>query len=190
MDDAASEASSSGLPPPLIRASDYDALVCSACVRQIQALRKIAGTSGALMVVRSTSSPTDPWIVIGKDEAKGTVPVDIDSKDGKVANGVLHEPAAGEKRERSLSVTEDHQAKRARVSPETESASPCLAPSQDPRVRKLLDRLDSSALKVEDAKSESDRYYGAGDVFLTEGWRERWCRCESVRDHVRLAYLH
>ncbi|RPD65493.1 hypothetical protein L226DRAFT_479852 [Lentinus tigrinus ALCF2SS1-7] len=180
VDDGASEASSSGLPPPLIRASDYDALVCSACVRQIDALRKIAGTPGALMVVRPTDSPAEPWSIIGKDEVKESVSVDIEPTDGNATNEVTQQPAAGEKRERSWSVTEEHQAKKARVFPDVEFDPPCLAPVQDPRVRELLECLDLPSQKVEDVDATKvDRYHGAGDVFLTEGWRDRWCRCKA-----------
>ncbi|RDX54503.1 hypothetical protein OH76DRAFT_1373248 [Lentinus brumalis] len=183
LDDGASDASSSGLPPPLINASDYDALVCSACVRQIDALRKVAGTPGALMVVRSADSPAERWIIIGKDEAKEMAPVEVDPQDGIKTNEALPQAAAGDKRERSSSISEEHQAKRVRVSPGAESITPCLAPAQDPGVRKLLDSLDTASREDADANVEegnhAERYYGAGDVFLTEGWRARWCRCKS-----------
>lgn len=99
VDDGASDASSSGLPPPLISADDYDVLVCSACVRRIDALRRVAGTHDALMVVRSSRSEAEPWTIIGKDPANETAPVDADTADVK-ENEDTQVPAAGEKRER------------------------------------------------------------------------------------------
>lgn len=136
------------------------------------------------MVVRSADSPTEPWVIIGKDGAKETAPVEVDVKSENATSEAPSHAAAGEKRERSSSVSEEHQAKRVRVSPEAESTPPCLVPAQDPRARKLLDGLDTPSPKDADAKVEegtdADRYYGAGDVFLTEGWRARWCRCKSV----------
>jgi E3 ubiquitin-protein ligase UBR7 len=39
----------------------------------------------------------------------------------------------------------------------------CLAPPANPVAEKIF----------------QDASLGAGDVFLTEGWRERWCRCDS-----------
>ncbi|OSD08025.1 hypothetical protein PYCCODRAFT_1381299 [Trametes coccinea BRFM310] len=178
-DDGASDASSSGLPPPLICADDYDALICGGCVRKIHALRRVAGTPGALMVVRG--SVDRPWQIIGKDELSETSTVDIETKAEKPAKDAPEATAAGEKRERSPTEGEEPQAKKARVSPEAESESPCLAPRQDPRVARLLSELDHNAdVSGEEAGGAegAERYLGAGDVFLTEGWRDRWCRCK------------
>ncbi|KAI0764952.1 hypothetical protein C8Q74DRAFT_1450087 [Fomes fomentarius] len=172
VDDGASDASSSGLPPPLISADDYDVLVCSACVRKIDALRRVAGTHGALMVVRSSSSDTEPWTIIGKDAAKEIAPVNVETADVK-GNEDPQVPAAGEKRERSGSVVEGPQAKRPRVS------EACLTPPQDQGVKKLLDILDAPSTDEAVKEEDTDRCYGAGDVFLTEGWRDRWCRCNN-----------
>ncbi|KAI0635177.1 hypothetical protein C8Q77DRAFT_1053681 [Trametes polyzona] len=182
-DDGASDASSSGLPPPLVRADDYDALICSSCVRRIDAVRRVAGTPGALMVVRSTED--EPWSIIGKEEPKEVAQVDIEGRDEKPAPDTPSSPAVGEKRERSPAKEQEPEAKRARVSPEPSSASPsspCLAPPQDPRVSGLLTKLDGNSPAEdagEPAVNGSDRYLGAGDVFLTEGWRDRWCRCKN-----------
>ncbi|KAI0371960.1 hypothetical protein BV20DRAFT_1065429 [Pilatotrama ljubarskyi] len=180
-DDGASDASSSGLPPPLIRADDYDALVCSGCVRKIDAIRRVAGTPGTLMIVRS--SRDEPWRIIGKDEGKETTQVDIESKGQSGAEDVSDGPApSGGKRERSLSAGEEPLTKRARMSPEAESPSPCLAPPQDPRVVQMLAKLDNcSAADIASLSEDEtrDTYMGAGDVFLTEGWRDRWCRCKK-----------
>ncbi|KAH9896876.1 hypothetical protein C8Q73DRAFT_641835 [Cubamyces lactineus] len=182
-DDGASDASSSGLPPPLICADDYDALVCSECVRKIDALRRIAGTPGALMAVRTCED--ESWRVIGKDEPKEVNTIDVVGAGDRSENDTRATPEScvtGGKRERSPVGGQEPEAKRARVSPEVGLLSECLAPKQDPRITKLLSRLDSGVLSNEDANGDlqkPERYLGAGDVFLAEGWRDRWCRCRD-----------
>ena len=183
MDDGASDASSSGLPPPLISADDYDALMCSACVRKISAARRIAGTPGVLMVVRSSAD--EPWCVIGRSESgENAPPVDVVAEEAKTENGASDSAATGEKRGRSASVAEGPDAKRVRVSPEGDEkgVALCLAPRANSQVQHLLDRLDAS--KSQDTTLDGDKtspvYLGAGDVFFTEGWRNRWCSCMRV----------
>ena len=133
------------------------------------------------MVVRSSEG--EPWRVIGVEETD-IARVDIESKD-LGANGRVEEiPSTGIKRERESSVGAEPSAKRARVSPDAEPA-PCLAPSQDLRVKTLLSVLDNSlnrdpARKEEKSLEQPGEFLGAGDVFLTEGWRDRWCRCKNV----------
>ncbi|KAI0777688.1 hypothetical protein BD413DRAFT_186809 [Trametes elegans] len=177
-DDGASDASSSGLPAPLIRADEYDTLICSACVRQIYAVRRVAGTPGSLMVVRASEG--EAWRVIGTEEPKNTGSVDIEGKEDEGAHDASEPSGAGGKRERSPTEGQEPQAKRARVSPDGEASPPCLAPPQDPRVARLLSYLDSAT--AHDGAKESrerDEYLGAGDTFLTDGWRDRWCRCQK-----------
>ncbi|KAL1944010.1 hypothetical protein VTO73DRAFT_3828 [Trametes versicolor] len=185
-DDGASDASSSGLPPPLIRADDYDVLVCGACVRGIDALRRLAGTPGAMMVVRS--SETEPWQVVGQEDTREAASVDIESKDEKPTEDVSNVPAAGEKRERSPTKEGEPQAKRARVSAEAETPPPCLAPPQDPRISRLLSDSQPNTSN-DDAPASlpgcAEEYMGCGDVFLTEGWRDRWCHCKSCHPSLQ-----
>ncbi|TCD69313.1 hypothetical protein EIP91_008069 [Steccherinum ochraceum] len=163
-DDAASDASSSGLPPPLIPGTSYDAFVCSSCVQRISVLHKFAGTPGVLMVVRDT--PSSPWKVIGADELSGdkeNVDVAVNGDSGAVA---------GQKRPRSQSEGDGVQAKRPREEAETSEVKTqqiCLAPSPNTMVKEILSSLGSSQQSP----------LGAGDVFLTEGFRERWCRCSE-----------
>ncbi|KAL6303793.1 hypothetical protein BKA93DRAFT_325400 [Sparassis latifolia] len=169
-DDAASEASSSGLPPPLISASDYDSFVCGACVRKIDTLRRYAGTSKVLMVVRD--SPSDKWRIIG-DEDAGSSTVEVD----------IAEPgsSAGEKRAHSPTKPDAPDAKRARLSPVALSSQPCLAPAMNPRAQELLSSQESR----DDEGLQAFSPLGCGDVFLTEGWRERWCRCGACLPSLR-----
>lgn len=177
IDDAQSEASFSGLPPPLIAGSSYDALVCGACVTKIDTLRRYAGTPGVLMVVRDT--PADAWRVIGHSEDSND-PVDIGARPAEEETAV-----AGEKRLRVASPERDQQTKRPRPSSpppvklENDSAngdvplqSPCLAPEPNAKAQSVLSAMQAGASDTESL--------GAGDIFLTEGWRDRWCRCTSV----------
>ncbi|KAH9828517.1 uncharacterized protein C8Q71DRAFT_719259, partial [Rhodofomes roseus] len=159
-EDDASDASDD-LPLALITADDYDSFVCGACVRGIPTLRQYAGTPGALMVVRD--APGQPWKIIGREESTdGTATVEV------TEGTETEEPDVGEKRARSADEEEVPSAKRPRVSTEPSASPPCLAPPENPVAQKTLDCSSSGDL-------------GAGDVFLTEGWRERWCKCESVR---------
>ena len=158
----------------------------SDCIRKVGALRKIAGTPGALMVVRS--SENEPWRVIGIQGAD-SARVDLEGKDANGSGAGKDEDVLGTgvKRERESSIGAEPSAKRARVSPDAESA-PCLAPPQDPRVKALLyalgDPLNGDVVekggKEGGSLEQVEKYLGAGDIFLTEGWRNRWCRCRNV----------
>lgn len=176
-DDALSEATSSGLPPPLITASSYDAFVCSGCVRRIDTLRRYAGTPGVLMVVRDT--PQEPWRVIGQTSSQNDI-VDIETKAEASDAAII-----GEKRPHPDAADDAQPTKRARQDPAEHGEpngkdangavlfSPCLAPEADPKVQAVLSALDGP--QSSDAES-----LGAGDIFLTQSWRDRWCRCKNV----------
>lgn len=162
-DDNISETSSSGLPPPLIQGTEYESFVCGSCVSGIHTLKQYAGTPGVMMVIRDAAST--PWKIIGEISAtQGDNPVVI--SDEAVAT------SAGIKRPRSPSATtatDSPEAKRARASPGLASSSAlCLVPS--PNV---------TAASIFASRAENDVSLGAGDLFLTEGWRGRWCHCES-----------
>ena len=160
---------SSERPPALLTADNYDTLICGACVRAIPTLRRYAGTPGVLMVVRDALE--QPWKVVGKEDdtnvdasvevAEGATPLEVDSD-------------VGGKRGRSHEDAEAPTAKRPRVSTEPSASQLCLAPSESPAAQRLLSSTPENA-------TTSVPSLGLGDVFLTEGWRERWCRCQSVR---------
>lgn len=151
----------------------YDVLVCSACVAKIDTLRRYAGTPGVLMVARDT--PQDGWKLIGRPEDQSQH-VDIGANFRPVDNATT-----GDKRPPSPSAEDTQQAKRlrtaideARTSPLLSSRpQPCLAPEPNPKAQDILSA----------ARSEAPRGFvellGAGDIFLTHGWRDRWCRCSS-----------
>lgn len=128
----------------MIRASDYDCLVCAECVRKIPTLRRYAGTTGCLMATRE--SPSHPWTVLGASEPP---------TDSVVA--VADDTPAQVPSKRALSPSDERESKKPRVV--------CLAPAVNPIAQQILN--------LEPGSSE----LGAGDVFLTEDFRERWCRC-------------
>ncbi|KAJ7489336.1 hypothetical protein FB451DRAFT_687122 [Mycena latifolia] len=156
-DDAASNASSSGLPPPLISSEDYDAFVCRACVLAIPALRRLVGTPGAITVVRDDVA--SPWTRLGDESPKEDAPVAIANADASTGDKRAPSPPADEPAP-----------KRARTaSSSSTSAKPCLAPPVEPRAHAAYAT----------AELDWDATLCTGDVFLTENFRERWCRCDS-----------
>ena len=160
-DDAASEASSSGLPPPLIQGSEYESFVCGSCVSGIHTLKRYAGTPGILMVVRDDQSID--WKIIG-DTSTPHGDSQVEVSDPTVTMN------AGTKRPRSPSATADTnspESKRVRAS--SGSTAPCLGPSPS-----------MIASRIFTSRAANDVSLGAGDIFLTEGWRDRWCHCGSV----------
>ncbi|KAF5366569.1 hypothetical protein D9758_008982 [Tetrapyrgos nigripes] len=153
-DDAQSTTSSSGLPPPLIGPSDYDSFVCTECVSKSPILRRWAGTPGCLMVIRD--SPSSPWRVLcGDPEDK---------------NETL-EVVAGTKRPSSPSLPEETDLERPRLSPSASASIQCLAPPPNPIAQRIL----SDGNPVMDP----DTSLGFCDIFLTEGFRNRWCHCDT-----------
>ncbi|KAF7377599.1 UBR-type domain-containing protein [Mycena sanguinolenta] len=161
-DDAASNASSSGLPPPLITPEDYDAFVCRACVLTIPTLRRLVGTPGAITVVRA--DPNAPWTRLGDEPLPDAPVVVADSEEASVS--------AGEKRPATAQDTPaaEPAAKRARTeSSGSTSTKPCLAPPIEPLAQ----------VAYTSTELDWDVALCTGDVFLTENFRERWCRCDS-----------
>lgn len=164
-DDDNTSTSTSDLPPALLPGSRYDTFICGSCAASNATLKRYAGTPGVLMVTRDEP---DGWKVIGEDGACEEQEVDIDTKPEASTN-------AGVKRARSLSPSkptfEKPDAKRLRASPSSNSAPrPCLAPSRNPIAPQIYASL-----------TNGDASLGAGDIFLTDGWRNRWCQCNSVR---------
>jgi len=161
-DDGASDASSSGLPPPLITADQYEALVCRCCVSKIPILWNYAGTTDALVVVRKSNE--DPWTVVGV------------ASDTDVETDI--EPGA--KRSRAASEDGVPASKRMRLDGENiendgppSSVSPCLAPKSGEEIQSLMQRVE-----------KEDYELFAGDLFLTDGFRDRWCKCSSCSESL------
>jgi hypothetical protein len=113
-----------------------------------------------MMVVRN--DPSAPWRIIGDHPVENVV--DVSDETGATS--------AGTKRPRSSSTTDINppEAKRARASPAPATLSaPCLAPSPNITADAIFTSREKNGVAL-----------GAGDIFLTEGWRDRWCHCSSV----------
>ncbi|PPR07868.1 hypothetical protein CVT24_005605 [Panaeolus cyanescens] len=160
-DDAASETSSYGLPPPLISGEEYECFICGSCVSQSAVLRRWAGTCGTLMVIRD--SPADPWRRLNG--------IDVDDQHPIEVNDTQDTSKAGMKRPLSPSAIDEPDAKRVKPSHEADmDFTTCLAPPQHQAAQRVLSALD---------KKGCAPFLGSGDLFLKSGFRERWCRCKS-----------
>ena len=111
-------------------------------------------------------SNKDDWTVIG-----GTFDMCAD---------VEIEVEAGAKRSRSASedgepVTKRMKLDEANAENETSpSASSCLAPNPIQEIQSLIESVE---------KGDYEQF--AGDLFLTDDFRDRWCKCPSVRPAIR-----
>ena len=163
----------------LIPSSDYDAFICGECLVQSPMLLKWAGSVGARMVIR-TSSSGDWFVYAGgpvqpnaeEAEAKEEIAIGSTSEDAKVTVGGKRtfDQVEGDIQPRS---TEEPPAKKSRL-----EAPVCCAPKPDPPIQALLDKIKAA----KGPYMEGDGYQGSGDIFFTPGWRDMWCRCRDVRE--------
>lgn len=198
--DSFSDVSSSGLPPPLITAEDYDALVCRKCVLQIPILQAWAGTPGVIMVIRD--DPESSWKVIGVlqegdlvvdvgPEAEEKIPAHPEASDSDHAHTLATtqslsgdtspsqpdpDTIQGKKRSfiNSSPSSDGPSVKRSRTSETSVDTSQraCLAPAVDPFAQAIFSQSGVQTL-------------GVGDVFLSGDWRKRWCSCDSCLSELR-----
>ncbi|KIJ42428.1 hypothetical protein M422DRAFT_48265 [Sphaerobolus stellatus SS14] len=72
---------------------------------------------------------------------------------------------------------EDRDSKRLKTDDGTAVATSktCLAPPLNLKVQKIFDTLAS---KDTDSEKQPE-IIGEGEIFLTDGWHERWCRCDK-----------
>ncbi len=142
-------------------------------MQKIATLKRYAGTPGVLMVVRDNTESA--WRVEGfvseEESKREDVVVDADTAGVKIEqNG---DAVVGDKRPHPDDPAEVPDAKRHRTSNDAPAESlslnggskTCLAPQANSLAQRILDGATS---------------LGAGDVFLTEEWRERWCKCSDV----------
>jgi E3 ubiquitin-protein ligase UBR7 len=194
-DDSRSEASSSGLPLPLITAEDYDAMVCRSCVSKIPVLQAWAGTPGISMVVRD--DPVSSWNVIGAlqeddpvvddpiaercQEVETDIPTpNVEIPDSERTHTPTQSPSgdgsssssnteALQTKKRTLPTQPSisgPSAKRPRTfGPSNPSQKLCQAPAPN---------LSAQVIFAQDGT----RTLGEGDIFLSGDWRERWCLCD------------
>lgn len=140
------------------------------------------------MVIRSRSSSEGlaPWEIYGEDipeEEQVDGPTDASLTESAGAASLLpsDDPAQlqssdmrqlGKRPLSSRDVPPDPASpprKRAR-------AGGCTAPQPDPHAQRILAKLRDPSTEPATGILE-----GAGDIFMTYGWRNRWCRCDSVR---------
>lgn len=69
--------------------------------------------------------------------------------------------------------------KRARPDEGAPSSVRCLAPPVNLDAQRVLDDLEKLDIKSEQDLKPGRSRRALGDVFLSDGWRERWCRCET-----------
>ncbi|KAG6890036.1 hypothetical protein C0995_012493 [Termitomyces sp. Mi166 len=160
-DDTQSEGSP-GFPPGLISGTEYDSFICGPCASRNKTLVRWAGTPGIAMVVRDT--PAESWKRL-VDELPTTEDLD------PVSMSAADEPTVGCKRPHSPSNADCSDAKRLRGSFQTPvpSGIPCLAPDSNFVAQKIYQQLDAPVTAS----------LGTGDLFLSEGFRDRWCHCPS-----------
>ncbi|KAG6911042.1 hypothetical protein DXG01_005458 [Tephrocybe rancida] len=152
---------SSGLPPGLIPGSEYESFICGSCASRNRTLVRWAGTLGVNMVVRD--APTEPWRCLVEEEAD---PIGVEDLN------TVAESTIGIKRPLSPSNVEVSDAKRLRgtsQNPISTSATSCLAPLSNFVAQRIYEQLDAPVPVS----------LGAGDLFLSENFRERWCHCAS-----------
>ncbi|CAG8671843.1 5890_t:CDS:2, partial [Acaulospora colombiana] len=161
------------IPKALISATDYDTFVCGECLVQSPMLLKWAGSAGARMVVRKSSS--EPWYVY-PEAPPSQEPAEV--KDEIKENGSA---VSGQKRTyQEMEGTSQIADTRAEGEPATKKvrrdSETCSAPTPDPPIQALLDRI----IAKKGPYLEGEGLQGSGDVFFTPGWRERWCRCKDL----------
>ena len=120
------------------------------------------------MVVRET--PGSDWSVVPSLEEGGE---NIDIGNDRDSQSTSRKR---ESREAGSEISGESSNKRIRLNEVGESSGtstdPCLAPPPNLKAQGVLSAISSDS---------PDYTLGAGDVFFTAGFRDRWCRCESVR---------
>ncbi|CAE6443733.1 unnamed protein product [Rhizoctonia solani] len=171
-DDASSTYSSTSLPPALIPGDTYETLVCGTCVRNIATLKRYAGTKGVRMVVPREEGG---FKVLGEDW-EDEVDVVGETDEGK---------GAGTKRRASGTGVEEEQANKRPRAEEPNPASNDTTTTADPSTSTSTSTLTRSPNRCTappintSAQTILSDPAACGDVFLSVGWRERWCRCET-----------
>jgi E3 ubiquitin-protein ligase UBR7 len=198
--DSLSDASSSGLPPPLITAEDYDVLVCRKCVLQIPILQAWAGTPGVIMVVRD--GPESSWEVIGVlQEGDLVINVGPEAEEKIPARSEASDPDHAHPHVTTQSLTDDTSPsqpdpdtvqgkKRSLVNSSSFSDGPCVKRSRTsgtsvdtPQRVCLVPAVHPFAQAV--FAQGGVQTLGVGDIFLSGDWRKRWCSCDSCLSELR-----
>ncbi|CAE6355252.1 unnamed protein product [Rhizoctonia solani] len=165
-EDAESVYSSTSLPPALLPGDSYETLICGSCVRKIPTVKRYAGTKGFRMVV-PTEEGTGGFKILGEDWED-----DVDLV-GEQGQGV------GTKR-RASGAGEDEQASKR---PRAEDSNPTDTRPLDTSTSTPDEPISPTRCTAPPINSLAQTFLADpsayGDVFLSAGWRERWCRCET-----------
>jgi E3 ubiquitin-protein ligase UBR7 len=140
-------------------------------------LRKWAGQEGSMMVIRNRGA--ESWRIL--DGIEGQTTAEVVTSDVSTTNGVT----AGQKRPRQETDDDtliEPPTKKLHIEPSsTNTARSCKIPSPNPIALTIfaeLDRIASAGTALPDGGPPAIE--STGDVFLTQGWRERWCKCSNV----------
>lgn len=185
---------SNDLPAPLLPSSTYESLICGTCVLGNETLRKWAGTAGIMMVATEEGGKPstlveeggiDPrWKVLnGENDSTQVVTSEKLDRKRERDNGEL-DVVGDEERIPKKPRTENDSviigsSEESLVSP-TEGCAPCFAPPINATAQHVLNRLLDPASQGSATGETAFGLVGEGDIFLTEGWREKWCRCPKV----------
>lgn len=144
--------------PSLLPGETYDTLICGHCALSIPTVRRWAGTPGVIAVVRD--SQEGEWHVTSETSSDDETQPDVTESSSAGVKRSLHDPLENEQ-----------PTKRARTTP-SDAALACLAPPINAAMSQVYISLENA--------TTPEASFGAGDVFLTEGWRDRWCKCDEV----------
>ncbi|KAH9067928.1 hypothetical protein EDB87DRAFT_1586233 [Lactarius vividus] len=190
-----SDASSSGLPLPLITAEDYDTLICRSCVSKIPILQAWAGTPGIAMVVRE--DPDSSWNVLGalptddpigepSQEAESDIPtVSVQAPDPERAHTPTRSLSGDDSS--SSSNTDAIQGKKRTLPRPPSIGGPSAKRSRafGPSSQKLCQKPTPNSFSQTVFAQDGARTLGEGDIFLSGDWRKRWCLCDSCLPHLQ-----
>lgn len=148
--------------------------MCGACVQKIPILQRFAGTPGCFMVTRV--SATDPWRVVGENHGPGDMdePAEIISSETPTKSeesGTPGDATIGSKRRLSTPPDGIPEGKRVKA---TLASVNCLAPPPNSIAESIYASI----------ATDSTLTIGTGDLFLAEGFRQRWCHCHNVNSNV------
>ncbi|KAF8306059.1 hypothetical protein DL93DRAFT_2028668, partial [Clavulina sp. PMI_390] len=162
-------------PNLLLKPSQYESLICGACVRKHELLHRWAGAPGVRMLIwKASAAPeaSSPNLLPGKWEIGGSdanepqsEEVDVDITSNEAESSLVHPTP-------ELSTTDTVTLKR----PRSPSPVTCTAPYADALFVKAIASsskgpyLASRGITLGDGDSDAD-------MFLSSGWRDRWCRC-------------
>lgn len=171
---------------------------------RIPVLRRWAGTPGCRMIVRRSGKGNSEAVTSTPGKKTNLPGWEVLGEPIEGTGGQPDAPAVaeGSNKKRSASPADgtgsnEPPAKKSRLDDSAASSSiaskatPCRAPASNAVAQQVYEQLerrkqpsaetaDTGMSVVED--DEDRRFYveGEGDLFMTEGWRERWCRCEDV----------